>query len=309
MSANSLSNLWPVITVEDEMESFFHLLLFYAIRYLPHNCKDVGMFVNEYFDGYTKTDGQYFCGSAKWAAMIGGRISLHNNAGPLTFYLPVEPDNNSAASSSHSQSTSAAAGAGGPHASLSSTGLSSPSQETLTRRHPINTVFARLLKWLQAHYALTNEQRSPTARHNVASTPEAGEDAKPTEEEMWFVDSYALDDESELEDEEEARDVDELSPERRATLKKLAAKLKEHKYVINALGRAQFRPNKFGPWPECDKVPDQLRSEFLPDRDPEPRVAVGSKRDSLHDADDAEMPPAKRRSTRSRSMTVPMRLP
>ncbi|KAI1791985.1 hypothetical protein LXA43DRAFT_1181380 [Ganoderma leucocontextum] len=289
MSANSLSNPWRVMMVEDEIESFFHLLLFYAIRYLPHNCQDVGMFLDEYFDGYTKTDGQYFCGVAKWAAMIGGRISLYNNAGRLTFYLPTEPDNKSLRV-------------------LVVRGLFIRSFEGDSYQvAPINTVFARMLKWLQAHYALTNEQKNPTAGPNAAPAldddAEEEHSAEPTEEEMWFVDSYGMDDEEE-EDEDEARDVDELSPERRAALKKMAAKLKEHKHVINALGRAQFRPNKFGPWPEGDKVPDQLRSDFRPDKDPEPQpepgVTLGSKRASLHDAREADMPPAKRRSTRSR---------
>ncbi|KAM5538359.1 hypothetical protein V8D89_007961 [Ganoderma adspersum] len=298
MSANSLGNPWRVILVEDEMESFFHLLLFYAIRYLPHNCQDVGVFLDQYFDGYTRLAGQYLCGPAKLGAMTSGRIALADpkKPGHLTFYLPAESSDDPVASSSRALSTSAAAAS--ENATSPAAGPSSLSKEIFPKPHPINAVFSRMLKWLHAHYALTNEKENPTAGPNAAPAPEVEvEPEERTEEEMWFVDSYGMDEEEE-EDEEEALDVDELSPERRAALKKRAAKLKDHKYVINALGRVQFRPNKFGPWPEFDKVPDQLRSDFRPDKDPEQKVALGSKRDSLHDAD-AEMPPAKRRSTRS----------
>ncbi|KAJ3003707.1 hypothetical protein NUW54_g5162 [Trametes sanguinea] len=42
---------WPV-SVADELESFFHVLLFYAVRLLRHNIDNVPMFVAQYFDGF-----------------------------------------------------------------------------------------------------------------------------------------------------------------------------------------------------------------------------------------------------------------
>ncbi|KAI0333035.1 hypothetical protein GY45DRAFT_1245657, partial [Cubamyces sp. BRFM 1775] len=52
MSANALRHPSKRIIVQDDMESLFHLLLYKAIRYLPHNCSEVGRFVEKYFDGY-----------------------------------------------------------------------------------------------------------------------------------------------------------------------------------------------------------------------------------------------------------------
>ncbi|KAI0669661.1 hypothetical protein C8Q78DRAFT_976843, partial [Trametes maxima] len=50
LSVNVLRDPKKKITVEDELESFFHLVLYYAIRYLPHNCPDVADWMYNYFD-------------------------------------------------------------------------------------------------------------------------------------------------------------------------------------------------------------------------------------------------------------------
>ncbi|KAI0359590.1 hypothetical protein OH77DRAFT_1395667, partial [Trametes cingulata] len=65
MSASSLMNTSKRIIVQDDMESFFHLLLYFAIRYLPHNCGDVGRFMDSYFDGHELEDGVYYGGEKK----------------------------------------------------------------------------------------------------------------------------------------------------------------------------------------------------------------------------------------------------
>ncbi len=302
MSANSLSNPWRVISVEDEMESFFHLLLFYAIRYLPHNCKDVGMFMEEYFDGFTKENGQYFCGLAKWGAVTSGSITLPNQAVKLAFYLPSEPhDENKPSTSSHGASRPAGTPPKGGAPSPGE-GSSAPSVAAKRKPHPINVVLDCMLEWIHAQYTLINEQKNPTAGPHAAVPPAAAEqaDEAPTEEEMWFVDAY---------------DVDFTDPARktgtvyaeRTKLEELAANLKEHRHVVSLFGRVwsgKALDAALGPWPQSDKVPDQLRSDFRPDKDPGPGATPGgsAKRASLHDgreADSEMAPPAKRRSTRS----------
>nr|VWO95685.1 Amidohydrolase family protein [Ganoderma boninense] len=284
MSANALSNPWRVIGVEDEMESFFHLLLFYAIRYLPHNCKDVGMFMEEYFDGFTKENGKYFCGLAKLAAVKGGSITLPNQAVQLVFYLPAEAQDENNPGSSPSNAPSAP-------------GRSSDADR---KPHPINVVLDCMLEWLHAQYSLINEQQDPTAGPLAGAPPPPEEQAEeaPTEEEMWFIDEY---------------DVDFTDPARkkgtvyseRAKLEELAANLKEHRHVVSLFGRVwsgKALDAELGAWPRDDKVPDQLRPDFRPDRDPEHGPALGSKRASLHGGRDAASevpPPTKRRSTRN----------
>ncbi|KAI0368991.1 hypothetical protein BV20DRAFT_947040 [Pilatotrama ljubarskyi] len=78
LSANALSDRNKKIVVEDEMESFFHLLLYVAIRYLPHNCTDVGDFMHRYFDGFMedRVDQEYFCGETKYNAMSKGELTV-----------------------------------------------------------------------------------------------------------------------------------------------------------------------------------------------------------------------------------------
>ncbi|PIL31055.1 hypothetical protein GSI_05751 [Ganoderma sinense ZZ0214-1] len=256
MSAHSQCDPRRPILVEDEMESFFHLLLFYAIRHLPHNCHDVDTFIDQQFNGCSKGVEQDFCGLARWNAMMDGRFSHYSISGPLTFYLPPKPSNLSHDSSSIPH-WSRRMDTPAENATPSSTHSSSPPQEIPPKLHPINAVFSRLLRWIHAHYALTNESKNmPTALPSHS----AGErDAEPTEEERWFIEEYGMDEEDEDEDEDEALGVDELTSEQRAAFMKLAPKLKEHKHVIGLFRRALSRSNQFGAWPRRDKVPDQLR--------------------------------------------------
>ena len=74
------------------MESLFHLLLYQAIRYLPHNCFDVGRFIEEYFDGYAELNGTYIVGKEKMNAMRSGIVTTPASE-PLVFYLsePTPP--------------------------------------------------------------------------------------------------------------------------------------------------------------------------------------------------------------------------
>ncbi|KAI0696690.1 hypothetical protein C8T65DRAFT_832745 [Cerioporus squamosus] len=78
MSAFLLNNPFAAISIPDEVEAFFHILLFYVIRFLPHNCPDVGQFVHDYFDGFQLGVGlgEYYCGQHKQMAVMSSRIML-----------------------------------------------------------------------------------------------------------------------------------------------------------------------------------------------------------------------------------------
>ena len=69
--------------MQDELESFFHVLLYYAVRFLPHNLADqkVGRFLHEYFDGFSPDDEGYRCGEVKHNAMVKGFIDLRTYNG------------------------------------------------------------------------------------------------------------------------------------------------------------------------------------------------------------------------------------
>ncbi|OSD02248.1 hypothetical protein PYCCODRAFT_1411147 [Trametes coccinea BRFM310] len=63
------------VSVADELESFFHVLLFYAVRLLRHNVQDVRFFLSEYFDSFTVVDGvRRDCSTAKSTAMHTGAV-------------------------------------------------------------------------------------------------------------------------------------------------------------------------------------------------------------------------------------------
>ncbi|KAI0368182.1 hypothetical protein BV20DRAFT_948573 [Pilatotrama ljubarskyi] len=72
MSVDYVDSYWtrPVV-VADELESFLHVLLFYAVRYLPNTLPDVTEFVINYFDTFQRQRGceRRWSGHAKRSAM------------------------------------------------------------------------------------------------------------------------------------------------------------------------------------------------------------------------------------------------
>ncbi|KAI0666257.1 hypothetical protein C8Q78DRAFT_462421 [Trametes maxima] len=151
MSALALNDHKKPIRIEDELESFLHVLLHISVRFLPHNLADehVPQFLHDYFDDYSAAGTERHCGTAKFAAMQLGfvGISQYKNKAEdprqLKFLLPADTD------AGPSTTTDAAAG------------------ETTrsTIEHPINGIIEPLLSWLSAHYALDLlEQESLTRR-------------------------------------------------------------------------------------------------------------------------------------------------
>lgn len=90
MSAYTLTFPTAVIRTPDEMEAFFNVLLFFALRFLLNNCPDVSSFMHKYFDGFDKVEGEYMCGETKWNAIFRGQIAVKGSQG-LKFYVPSDP--------------------------------------------------------------------------------------------------------------------------------------------------------------------------------------------------------------------------
>ncbi|KAH9947738.1 hypothetical protein B0H21DRAFT_851957, partial [Amylocystis lapponica] len=76
LSAFSLNDAFKPMCLQDDLESFFHVLLYEAIRFLPSNCPNVAAFMTRYFDDARCDDGKYSCGPAKWDAMKNGHIDM-----------------------------------------------------------------------------------------------------------------------------------------------------------------------------------------------------------------------------------------
>ena len=83
MSCSSLSG--KPIGIPDDLESFFHVLLWHALKYLPHNCLNVGDFTTTFFDGFYHVDGAYLCGHHKKLSMQQGMLLVGRNEVPLFF--------------------------------------------------------------------------------------------------------------------------------------------------------------------------------------------------------------------------------
>ncbi|OSD00256.1 hypothetical protein PYCCODRAFT_1469588 [Trametes coccinea BRFM310] len=144
-SALALMNPRKRFEVQDDMESFFHLLVYFAVRFLPHNCEHIGAFVNEYFDyEYHASDGVVYGGEPKLSCIRWGCLAM-SGFRPLTFYqLPSFAD-------------------------LEDDGAASDSDLIELQVHPINTLFDEFMKRLHAHYAL----RGFPGPHDVPISPPA----------------------------------------------------------------------------------------------------------------------------------------
>ncbi|PIL33439.1 hypothetical protein GSI_04061 [Ganoderma sinense ZZ0214-1] len=138
MSVGMLLNKTKAHTIADDLESFFHVLVYYAVRFLPHNLSDEATerFFYRYFDDYTNGISGYSCGSMKYFAMRRGVIDvalisrgMSDAAGrqtmTLEFYLPP--------SSTRSESGEC-------------------TDDITYWSHPINDLLDRLLEGFQAFY-------------------------------------------------------------------------------------------------------------------------------------------------------------
>ena len=65
MSVALLLKDTKVVEIPDELESFFWVLIYYAVRYLPSNVIDVGNWLEDHFDTFSFQAGKYVCGSTK----------------------------------------------------------------------------------------------------------------------------------------------------------------------------------------------------------------------------------------------------
>ena len=143
-----------VITIADELESLFHVLLHFAICFLPHNCTDaVGPLLATYFDDYTEGAERRTCGQMKYQAMNRGEIDITLVANRrrrefLKFYRPLA----SKADSECSNDTDTAA------------------QPTKRRLHPIDALISELLGWFKALYTLENSSKKDGTKRTRPAT-------------------------------------------------------------------------------------------------------------------------------------------
>ncbi|KAI0742350.1 hypothetical protein C8Q80DRAFT_1108437, partial [Daedaleopsis nitida] len=78
MSAAALFEPRKAIIIADDIESFFHVVIYYAIRYLCHSCTNAYDFIRDYFDGCTLRGQVPVCGTKKRTAMKHGELEDSN---------------------------------------------------------------------------------------------------------------------------------------------------------------------------------------------------------------------------------------
>ena len=93
MSVELLTNPNKCVEVSDDLESFFLVLLYYAIRYLDSNIEDVGDYIEEFFDTVTLKGGMYTVGHAKCEVMkqdVGLTTMAGADSKKLAFNSPLD---------------------------------------------------------------------------------------------------------------------------------------------------------------------------------------------------------------------------
>ena len=123
MSAALLSRDQLIVGIADELESFLHVLIYYAVRYLEiANCDHltIANYLHTYFNIYGVYDGTYVCGDKKYNTVTQGKLSLSSG-------------------------------------------------KELEFGSPLDSLFAEILPWFKARYAVLSNDRSQKA--NMSAPP------------------------------------------------------------------------------------------------------------------------------------------
>ncbi|KAJ3002582.1 hypothetical protein NUW54_g5771 [Trametes sanguinea] len=297
-SAMALDNPEKRVVVQDDMESFFHLILYYAIRFLPNNCGNVDKFMDGYFDGQLEVDGEYYGGEEKLHAMREGKMTVFG-ADALKFYTSEEQTQPSADNTSQQYEEAL-------DSSISSGALeiesAAASQEAggSSELHPINSLFSDFLTRIKAHYALYYTPRK-TIQKKPTQDDRRTRFSKPptfTERRMRLRIRFAGDSDEESDsDEAPSSETPEvvLPTQQRKLFEEAAAKLGDHKEMKKLFSR-HIRKHA---WPDEDRVADQLPKKHSRNTE---NTSTKNTKTTKRTHDMAQLDTAERQSKRTRSM-------
>ncbi|KAI0359641.1 hypothetical protein OH77DRAFT_1420183 [Trametes cingulata] len=244
MSARALNKHTKTIVIQDELESFFHVLLYVAIRLLPHNCDEsqVPQLLYDYFDDYIPHPTGHLCGTRKHTVMCTGVVSLApynvdpKNVGGreqvLRFLFPE-----SEATSDSAEPTSSAA---------SSSTEPAPKSKQFPA-HPLNSIVDELLCWFSAFYVLQRE--------HVPLVPAAQKKAPVDGKATWTkIKEWAVTEaKSQYNDPSTTKLPGTTAQISQEVLKERAAMLSSHAALLRLLGAALDD----GTWPDADRCADR----------------------------------------------------
>lgn len=228
---HALVDYTKVIAIPDDLESFFHVMLYFAIRFLPHNCPDgVDRLLVNYFDDYTDGMQGFTAGPAKSAAMHSGEIDItlitggKKNAEGKTVDERLQflwPRNNAAETENATPSA---------------------------KQHPIDALITELLGWFRALYAQDKPDDVPPKSNHVDDDDDrVVRDIDTTYLEM--IEAELSSDPSSTNDTAPR----ELTESQKEELRRLAQKLETH----HAMERLLSDYIRTRAWPAGDKGDDK----------------------------------------------------
>ncbi|EJF59481.1 hypothetical protein DICSQDRAFT_172076 [Dichomitus squalens LYAD-421 SS1] len=90
MSVNLLNHDAKPIEISDELESFFHVLVYYAVRHLRSNCPHIPSWIDNYFHRYAGPEHMLTCRQKSYAVEVAGTLEIRSPMGPLVFRSPMD---------------------------------------------------------------------------------------------------------------------------------------------------------------------------------------------------------------------------
>ncbi|TBU23670.1 hypothetical protein BD311DRAFT_868640 [Dichomitus squalens] len=90
MSVNLITHMTKPVTVADELESFFHVLVYYAVRNLRSNCTNITSWIDNFFHSYEGPKRMFTCGEKSVTMECTGRLENCSWEGPLLFSSPMD---------------------------------------------------------------------------------------------------------------------------------------------------------------------------------------------------------------------------
>ncbi|KAM5542916.1 hypothetical protein V8D89_003300 [Ganoderma adspersum] len=246
-SVHALVDPGKVIMIPDDLESLFHVLLYFAIRFIPHNCVTaIAELLVNYFDDYTDGAEGQTSGQMKYHAMHNGEIdiTLIANRKPkdvLRFYIPMKPEEHNA-------------------------GAAKP-----MKLHPLNALIAELLGWFKALYALDEAKQEDA--EDMADDPPSAETPLFLPKSKSSVSSNPQPSTSAS----AAPSASSATPAGDTHLLAVAAKLQSHDAMEELLSRYLTQKK----WPSRDKVADMKpKKGYTPPKDniPATSTKMSSKR-------------------------------
>ncbi|CDO68857.1 hypothetical protein BN946_scf185035.g10 [Trametes cinnabarina] len=263
MSVHALSEPEAQIQIADELESFLHVMIYCAIRYLPSTCRNVGEFMYSFFDdGERVGEAEYTCGLLKRSVIDKAKLQASTGQAIAFLRRPRLPPSEE---------------------------RSAGTDQGPTTMHPINGIIVQLLKWFRARYMLLDSAENAVisgSGHEKAGSSSVSDSSPDSDSSDSNPDSDCDPSSDSEQSHEDNSIVDESQSQKE--LKLFAKKIQSHRHMrtllINALKR------KEAAWPTSgDRQRDQLDPAFNPHKqaktrekrtapEPEPQDQRSSKR-------------------------------